>query len=272
MSIVVLGATGMLGSSWIKFLQKKSIDFVGLSHDQFDIQDPFLFNTPEIIINCAGYTKVDLAERNEVLATAVNGIAVGRLARYCKDNNVKLINYSTDYIFDGKDRHPYSVHHERSPLNAYGRSKLVGEVFLEISNCSYLNIRSSWLYSSQGSNFVKTILRLASEGRVKVVDDQIGRPTSCDHLVDITWKLLDQYGTWHVSDGGDPCSWYDFAKCIAIGKVDPCKSSTLDQETRRPTYSALCIENTQKTVGSFPSWKENLSKVLKEIEDNKDKE
>jgi dTDP-4-dehydrorhamnose reductase len=184
-----------------------------------------------------------------------------------------LVNYGTDYVFNGRATSPYHANEPREPLNAYGRSKAVGEELLERSGASFLHLRTSWLYAPWGNNFVRTIAKLLHEKpSLKVVDDQRGRPTSAEHLARTTLALLDRgaTGTVHATDGGE-CTWYAFAREIgrltgAPGTVESCTSAEFPRPAKRPAYSVLDITGTERLIGPMPDWKANLADVVARLE------
>jgi len=214
---------------------------------------------------------VDGAETQEGLATVVNGHAVGALARRCADLGATLVHCSTDYVFDGEARAPYSVDHPRAPLNAYGRGKALGEELLEQSGARYLLLRTSWLYAPWGKNFVLTMRELLrARDTVNVVDDQVGRPTSAQYLAQRSLELLraDCTGTFHVTDGGQ-CSWFGLAAHIAmrIGsscRIEPCTTAEFPRPARRPAYSVLDLSRTETAIGPSQTWEQNLDRVLRQ--------
>ena len=276
--VLIVGALGMLGRAFREELTRRGTAFVGLDLQQIDISKTATIpgaiprGTP-LVINCAAWTNVDAAEAAEEAATAVNGTAVGALAARCREIGALLVNYGTDYVFSGVANEPYRVDERRSPLNAYGRSKAVGEELLERSGARYLHIRTSWLYAPWGNNFVRTIAKLLRERpSIKVVDDQRGRPTSAEHLARTTLALIDRgaSGTIHATDGG-ACTWFEFAREIgrltgASGRVEPCTSAEFPRPAQRPAYSVLDLTLTEKLLGPMPDWKANLADVVKRIE------
>jgi len=180
-----------------------------------------------------------------------------------------LVHYSTDYVFNGRARSPYPIDAPLEPINAYGRSKAVGEKALRESGCRHLLLRTSWLYAPWGANFVLTMRKLTGErDELRVVDDQIGRPTSAEHLAATSMKLIeaDAEGTFHVTDGGQ-CSWHGFATAIALAvnpncRVVPCASDEFPRPARRPAYSVLDLGPAEAIVGPMRDWKDNLADVL----------
>ncbi|MBX3357098.1 MAG: dTDP-4-dehydrorhamnose reductase [Phycisphaeraceae bacterium] len=278
--VVLIGFTGMLGWSWHGLLEQADL-LHGVRVDVPDRSSVDLAN-PESIrrlavggyrtyINCAAWTDVDGAEANEAAARRVNGEGVGALAKVCRDEGALLVHFSTDYVFDGDSDTPYPVDHPRSPINAYGRTKVVGEELIEASGCEYLLIRTSWLYATSGKNFVRTIVDLAkNKPCLRVVNDQRGRPTSCDHLASTALSLIarEARGTFHVTDGGE-CTWFEFATEIVrlAGlahrcEVAPCTSAEYPRPARRPAYSVLDLSRAERLVGRMPDWKDNLADVM----------
>ncbi|MBX3352691.1 MAG: dTDP-4-dehydrorhamnose reductase [Phycisphaeraceae bacterium] len=222
-----------------------------------------------LVVNCAAYTNVDAAETDEAAATLVNGVGVGLLARRCAQVGATLAHFSTDYVFPGDASLPYAIDATRAPIGAYGRSKLAGERELERSAADWLCLRTSWLYAPWGKNFVLTIAKLAREkSSLRVVNDQRGRPTSCETLAWITERLLEHgsRGMRHATDGGE-CTWFEFASDIAARVnpacvVEPCSSAEFPRPARRPAYSVLDLAETEAVTGAIPHWRVALSRTL----------
>jgi dTDP-4-dehydrorhamnose reductase len=276
--ITILGAAGMLGRAWRELCDRHGLDHRDLDVPQIDITDPtsiadVLGDQAGTVVNCAAFTDVDGAEEHEDVARRVNGEAVGHLAAHAHRTGATLVHYSTDYVFDGQASEPYPIDHPRDPLNAYGRTKAVGEETLERSPCRSLLVRTSWLYAPWAKNFVRTIARAARlRDELQVVHDQIGRPTSAEHLAATTLTLLEAEatGVFHVTDGGQ-CSWYEFACAIAAHanpdcRVAPCTSDVFPRPAKRPAYSVLDLSRTEALVGPMPTWTENLADVLRRLE------
>lgn len=276
--MLIFGADGMLGRAWRDWAaatRAGDVGFVGL--DACDIRDAAAVEATvapgiQVVVNCAAYTNVDGAEQEEALATQVNGEAVGVLAERCRAVGATLVHYSTDYVFDGQASSPYRVDDVRRPLSAYGRSKAVGEELLEQSGCDYLLLRTSWLYAAHGNNFVRTIMKLASEREsLRVVNDQVGRPTCADQLVLTTMSMLraGARGRHHATDAGQ-CSWHEFATAIAaranpMCRVDPCTSAEFPRPAKRPAYSVLDISQTERLAGPLPHWRTTLEQTLNRL-------
>ena len=215
------------------------------------------------------HTDVDGAETDESTATLINGHAVGALAARCREIGATLVQYSTDYVFNGRASEPYPVDCFRDPVNAYGRSKAVGEELLEQSGADFLLIRTSWLYAAHGKNFVRTIARACLERpSLRVVNDQRGRPTSADQLVNITERLLaaGKRGVFHGCDDGE-CTWFEFAQSIVNRinpecQVEPCKSDEFPRPAARPAYSVLDLSKTTAAIGPITQWRDALGETL----------
>ena len=277
--ILVIGADGMLGRCWAELLAARGIDHETTTLGELDITDPSAvdrFVTPgtQWVVNCAAYTLVDAAEEHEDLANEVNGHAVGRMAGRCKAVGAKLLHYSTDYVFDGEATEPYAVDHPRSPVNAYGRSKALGEELIERSGVEHLLVRSSWLYAPWGKNFVLTIRELSKARQsLRIVNDQRGRPTDSRQLAEVSLALANQgsRGIFHVTDGGE-CTWFDLARLIgevvnSNCQVEACTSAEFPLPAPRPGYSVLDISATENVVGPLIPWEDRVRDVLARVED-----
>lgn len=228
----------------------------------------------DVVVNCAAYTAVDLAEDNEVQADLINHRAVALLAEACKRYDATLIHISTDYVFSGEADAPYNEECAPAPINAYGRTKLAGERAVTESGCKSIILRTSWLYSEYGRNFVKTMQSLmASRSEVRVVADQFGTPTYAGDLAEaITYIInsgqLGKCGIYHYSNEGE-CSWYDFACEIArlSGNnctVTPCTTADYPTKAQRPHYSVLDKSKFVKTFEiQIPEWHDSLAKVVR---------
>ena len=287
--IAVLGASGQLGSEFGEISGAfPNFSFVFLSSADLDITDfptvktYFETNDFDVVINCAAYTNVEKAEEESELANLINGEAVGNLARISKSRDILLVHFSTDYVFDGSASSPYCEDDLTQPLNAYGSSKLLGEKELVKVGGKYLIFRVSWLYSSFGNNFVKTMLRLGkSKDEIAVVNDQIGSPTyagdlAFDVLVVLEKILIEkksfEYGVYHYCNEGR-VSWKGFAEEIFKQKKIPCRIReilTKDYPTKaqRPLWSVLNTIKINSRMEIFPSdWQDALSDCLEKIDD-----
>jgi len=249
MKVLILGANGQLGSEFKTFLKDK-VEIFAFDHKELDILDlsnlinKFFDLSPEVVINCAAYTKVDQAEKD--LAYQINALGAKNVSFASLKIKAKVVYFSTDYVFDGAKNSPYTELDKPNPLSIYGKSKLFGEEFTKQFNPNHLILRISWLYGINGSNFVKTIVKLAKEkGELKVVDDQFGTPTYTFDVVKQTWKLIqeDSVGLYHSSNTGQT-TWFDFAKEIVEqlnlnAKVLPIKTSEFPTLAKRPSFSVL---------------------------------
>ncbi len=251
MKVLILGANGQLGSEFKTFLKDKAEVFA-FNHNELDILDfkgltnKFFELFPDVVINCAAYTKVDQAEEEENLAYQINTVGAKNVSFASFKIKAKVVYFSTDYVFDGTKNSPYNEFDKPNPLSIYGKSKLFGEEFTKQFNPNHLILRISWLYGINGSNFVKTIAKLAKEkGELKVVNDQIGTPTYTLDVVKQTWQLIqdDSVGLHHCSNTGQT-NWFEFAKKIVgqlnlNAKVLPIKTNEFPALAKRPSFSVL---------------------------------
>tara|TARA_B110000503_G_C7171005_1_gene424281 strand:+ start:200 stop:1069 length:870 start_codon:yes stop_codon:yes gene_type:complete len=284
-NILVTGGNGQLGSE-LKEIAPNYQDYNFLFTDvsDLDITDHTAVrefvenNTITVIINCAAYTVVDKAESEPELADAINHLAVANFAQIAKDKNIKLIHISTDYVFDGTNHKPYVETDTPNPKSVYGQTKLDGEQAMQqINPANSIIIRTSWVYSKFGNNFVKTMLRLAeTRDEISVVADQIGTPTNTADLANAILKILPQISNetvelFHYSNEG-VCSWYDLAKAIfeikqISIKVNPIESSQYPTPAERPFYSIL-NKNIIKEMFyvKIPFWRDSLQKSLDKMQ------
>lgn len=281
MRVVVTGKGGQLALEF-EDLKNGDVNWTFLDIHLLDITDElsvvkyFQNNPCDLIINCAAYTAVDLAEDNEEMAYKVNQIGVRNLLKVCSSMNAKFIHYSTDYVFDGTKSSPYVETDVPNPRSVYGASKLAGELEIQNSDVQSVIIRTAWVYSNHGQNFVKTMIRLGNErDELKVIGDQKGSPTNAadlakDTLVIINdrryqWKIADVF---HYSNAG-VCSWHDFAKEIfrtANIDIKTHKIKTEEYPTRaiRPMYSLLSKHKISQTFGlDIKNWELSLESMLK---------
>ncbi|MDP9229362.1 MAG: dTDP-4-dehydrorhamnose reductase [Bacteroidota bacterium] len=298
--ILVTGANGQLG----KELQEiacnyEEFEFIFLARDDMPIEQFELvrniFKTikPQYCINCAAYTAVDKAEEEKALAFEINGEAVGVLAAICLEHETLFIHISTDYVFDGTASLPYSETTETNPVNSYGASKLVGEEQAFLYNPETIIIRTSWLYSSFGKNFVKTILkRLKEKDEINVVNDQLGSPTYGADLAEVILQIITRLhthpartypfstgghspltthgGIYHYSNEGI-INWYEFAIEIkklsgSSCKINPITTEEYPTPAKRPAYSVLDKTKIQQTFGiNLKNWKESLAICIDKI-------
>ena len=278
-NILVTGANGQLGR---EFQQLENIftnyKILFVAKDQLSITDEnaikifFKNNHIDVCINCAAYTAVDKAETEKELATTVNETAVGYLAKACKNYNAQFIHISTDYVFDGTGTNPYKENDQTTPVNFYGQTKLMGELKALKENEDSIIIRTAWVYSSFGNNFVKTMMRLMSERQtIGVVNDQYGCPTYAADLAAAIMQIITSNkfvaGIYHYSNKGK-ISWYDFAKEIAQQINSNCLVSGITTAqfptpAARPSYSVLDTSKISSTFNIIiPEWKDSLKKCL----------
>jgi dTDP-4-dehydrorhamnose reductase len=275
---LILGSAGMLARAVRQRLQARGQPFSAPPESELDIVRPqdlarHIDAPVRWVINCAAWTDVDGAETEEHAATRLNGTAVELVAARCAEVGATLVHYSTDYVFDGAGTAPYPVDAPRNPVNAYGRSKLAGELSLERSACRYYLVRTSWLYAPWGKNFVLTMQRLVKEReQLRVVHDQVGRPTNALWLAEATLRLLQaaEPGAYHVTDGGQ-CSWFELTRYIAtqLGSsctIEPCTSADFPRPAPRPAYSVLDLSKTEQAIGQAPHYTENVKAALEQAQ------
>lgn len=285
-NVLVTGANGQLGNSLKKVLARfEEITPIYVDIDELDITDSQKVdsfvkdNDIDIIVNCAAYTAVDKAEEENTKAAKINTEAVGNIAQTARKYKVKVVHISTDYVFAGNNFRPYNESDEPYPRSIYGRTKLEGEGLLNAYCSDAVIIRTAWLYSEYGINFVKTMLRLASEGNeIKVVYDQIGSPTYAGDLAEAIAAVITtpewKPGIYHFTDEG-VASWYDFTKAIMrlTGnediKVTPVATRDYPTRAARPNYSVLSKNKIKSTFGlEIPYWQDSLSKCLSSLNQN----
>ncbi|MBO7255457.1 MAG: dTDP-4-dehydrorhamnose reductase [Paludibacteraceae bacterium] len=284
MNVLITGANGQLGNEMrVVAKQYTEVDFVFTDVEELNIcnadeVDSFVKNLlPDYIVNCAAYTAVDKAETDIDLCRAINCDAVKNLGIAAQKYKAKVIHVSTDYVFDGTNNVPYTETMPTNPQTIYGKTKLEGEkALLSVCNTSFI-IRTSWLYSSFGNNFVKTMLRLGNEqDSINVVFDQVGTPTYAADLANAIWEIITSkntdYGVYHFSNEG-VCSWYDFTTAIfrltnTNCQVFPIESSEYPTKTPRPLYSVLNKRKIKSTFAvSIPHWEVSLQKCLQILKD-----
>ncbi len=296
MKILLLGHKGMLGSDLLKKLSADH-EVTGMDKEEIDIvsakdcKNAVVEGNPEIVINAAAFTNVDGCETARDACFAVNAEAVKNICEACRGRNIKIIHFSTDYVFDGTATKPYEENDKCNPISAYGASKLAGERYLQTLSDNYLLIRTSWLYGVNGKNFVRTILEkanaknfiqdtMAKAGAIQehpailtVVDDQVGSPTYTKDLAAAVDLLIsqNQNGVFHVTNRGH-CSWYEFAlrslKEAGVDNVEvkPIKTSQLKSPAMRPAYSVLSMQKFISLTGKTPQpWQLALQDYLKNI-------
>ncbi|KAJ51376.1 dTDP-4-dehydrorhamnose reductase [Clostridium tetanomorphum] len=289
MKILITGASGQLGKSILKCLRSgcsslgnidsnyKDAHIVTPSSKELDVTNyasvmKYIEElSPQFIINLAAYTLVDNCEKENMKAFAVNSLGARNLAIAAEKVNAKIIYISTDYVFSGEGEKPYTEMDLPCPQNIYGKSKLLGEKYVMNFSSRYFIVRTSWLYSNYGKNFVSTIIDIAKDrGKLEVVKDQLGSPTSCDELVYHILKILntEEYGIYHCTGRGQ-CSWYDFATSILdfahiSCKITPITSDKIKRLAKRPTFSVLHSVMLPCTIGNHMThWQEALFNFMK---------
>ncbi len=269
----------------MQFLNRQEVEFIALPSSDFDLTDQpdtrrVMDNLkPDLIINCAAYTNVDQAEDEPDKAFAVNGEGVKNLAEYCAEKKIKLVHFSTDYVFPGtredmeKLPEGYPEDHPTNPINTYGESKLAGEEAIREAGCDHQIFRVSWLCGRYGENFVKTMLRLAEDrDELKIVNDQFGCPTFANNVTTNAWELIKRShsGTFNLSSLGK-ITWFDFAAEIFTQtgtdiKLQPVDSSEFPSKAKRPAFSLLSTQKITNIPGvELIDWKEGLTKLLADL-------
>jgi dTDP-4-dehydrorhamnose reductase len=296
MRLLVTGANGQVGWELSRSLNALG-DVVALDRQQCDLSQPQRLPDlirdvkPDVIVNAAGYTAVDQAEREEQLATTVNGTAVGVIADEARRAGALLVHYSTDYVFDGAKATPYTEDDAPRPINAYGRSKLVGENAIRDIAGAHVILRTSWLYAARGHNFVHTVLRLARQREeLRIVTDQVGAPTWARDVAGATARLVAAAGRERTAGHFPPgifnltasgaTSWHGFAEAILrearqnglIGaqhqpRLHPIRSEDYPAPAARPKNSRLDCDRIRSRFGiALPDWKQSLALCLTEMQ------
>lgn len=274
LKVLVTGAGGMLGQALTPCLKKRGHDVTALPKEQLDVTnyqgvvDTLKKAKPEIIIHCAAYTKVDQAESEPGLAYLINGYGTENLAVAASDLSIPVLYVSSDYVFDGEQKSPYTTWEKTRPLSIYGKSKLAGEEAIQRHLNRFYIVRTSWLYGPNGPNFVDTIKRMATERKqLRVVSDQIGTPTCTLTLSEVIADLIvtERWGVYHATDEG-VTNWYEFAKEIVKGldvEVLPIETKDFPRPATRPKYSVLDKTTLITTIGrELTPWQESLKAYL----------
>lgn len=286
MNILVTGANGQLGHEMQRVAKDSKHTYiftdVAEGYERLDITNLDAVRSivqerdVQIIVNCAAYTNVDKAETDFELANLLNNTAAENLATAMKEANGTLIHISTDYVFQGDRNTPCREDWATNPLGVYGKTKLAGEKSIEATGCKHIIIRTAWLYSQWGKNFVKTMQMLTStKDTLKVVFDQVGTPTFAGDLADVVSHIieteqLEKTGIYHFSNEG-VCSWFDFAKviCELSGNtcdIQPCYSDEFPSPVKRPHFSVLDKSKLKKTFGvRVPYWTDSLKVCIKQL-------
>ncbi|MDA8898561.1 dTDP-4-dehydrorhamnose reductase [Porticoccaceae bacterium] len=289
MKILVLGCKGQLGRCLNDQLINTEHEVIYTSREQIDIADfevtknQILKTSPDLIINATAYTAVDKAEEDQKTANLINHLAVKNIADICNQLECWLIHVSTDYVFDGNSKVPYKEDDETNPQGAYGETKLNGELAIQSSGCKHIIIRTAWVFSEYGNNFLKTMLRLGSErDELSIVGDQIGCPTYAQDIARSIVEIIPQLnsrennGIYHYC-GDQPCSWYDFANAIfdqamtnnlkIPSIVNSIETSAYPTPAKRPAFSVLDCSKMENECGVLSSnWQEGIRQVIRKLE------
>lgn len=300
MKILLLGKNGQVGWELQRALQPlgqvialdRTQNKDGLSGDlaNFEaITHAIQIVNPDVVINAAAYTAVDKAETDQSNADLINHLAVKHLAEFCKKRNILLVNYSTDYVFDGTGITAWKEEDQTAPVNLYGQTKRDGELALEQSGVSFLNFRTCWVYAARGNNFIKTMLKLAQmKEELNIIQDQVGVPTGAALIADVTAQAIRYYtlqsdeqkillhGHYHLAPTGET-TWYDYAQFVfaqarehnqplILKQVNPIETQAYPTPAKRPLNSRL---NTDKLQQNFklhlPHWQQGVAQVLEEL-------
>jgi dTDP-4-dehydrorhamnose reductase len=280
MKVAIIGANGQLGVDLCRVLAAQKISVLPLTHRDIDVSDSGQVNRAlnsvqaDVVISTAAYHKVEECEKQAAQSFAVNALGPRNLALACRQKNAVLVHFSTDYVFDGAQRSPYTESDLPRPLNVYGVSKLAGEHMLRITWERHFVIRTCGLYgvagsAGKGGNFVETMLKKAGEGApIRVVDDQVLTPTFTGDLAEAVSQLIrtEAYGLYHVSAEGQ-CSWFEFAsKIFELEKLSvdlrPVSSAEFSSPVQRPAYSVLSKQKLGSLGLSMPRWEEGLGRYL----------
>ena len=288
MKILVLGCKGQLGRCLYDQLINTDHEVIYSSREHIDITDfevtksKVLDFSPDLIINATAYTAVDHAEEDQKTANLINHLAVKNIADICTQLECWLIHVSTDYVFDGKAKAPYKEDDETNPQGAYGETKLKGELAVQASGCKHMILRTAWIFSEYGNNFLKTMLRLgADQDELSIVGDQIGCPTYAQDIarsvIEIAPQLnsLEYNGIYHYC-GDQPCSWYDFANAIfdqamtnnlkIPSIVKSIKTSAYPTPAKRPAFSVLHCSKIENHFGVRTSnWRDGIWQVISKL-------
>lgn len=281
MKVLLFGASGQLGTELTLALQEDpDVELRGLDRAEVDFSEPAATaeavraSNADVVINAAAYTAVDRAESEPERARAINGVAPGVIAEACKQIDARLMHYSTDYVFDGAKRSPYVETDPVAPLNVYGQTKLEGDQAIAASGARHLILRIGWVYSPFGRNFFLNMLRRAREGTaLRIVDDQVGVPTSADSIARVTVQALRDpglEGVFHYAPSGQ-CSWFEFTRRILeladVGaSATPIPSVDYPTPARRPAYSVMSSAKLHSAI-RLPreSWQDQLQRNVSRV-------
>ncbi len=279
MKVLVTGVKGQLGYDVVKELTKRNIEAIGVDVDEMDITDKaqvekvIVETSPDAVIHCAAYTAVDAAEENEAICRKVNADGPRNIAEACKKIDAKMIQISTDYVFDGKGEALWKTDDKPNPQSVYGQTKFEGELAVQEILEKYFIVRIAWVFGVNGKNFVKTMLKLSeNHDELRVVNDQFGSPTYTFDLARllVDMVLTEKYGIYHATNEGI-CSWFDFASTIMkkAGKktvVLPVTSAEYGAKANRPSNSRM--DKSKLLENGFlllPTWEDALDRYLKEL-------
>lgn len=282
MKILVTGAKGQLGHDIMVQAKERGIDAVGVDVAEMDItrqnqvEEVISRGDYDAVIHCAAWTQVDKGEEPELFETveAINATGTGYIAKVCRELDIPLMYFSTDYVFDGQGAEPWKVDDEKNPLNVYGLTKSEGEDYV-FQNPKNFVLRISWVFGANGINFIKKMMQLSeTHDTLTVVDDQVGLPTYTWDLARLSLDLIqtDKYGTYHVANSGDYISWYDFAKEIFAQtgrhvKVIPVGSDQYPAKAKRPSNSRMDLSRiAAEGFEPLPAWQDALARYLKTMD------
>ncbi len=287
MKIGITGCNGQIGRELMALAGTYNYEAVGFTHNTLDItrqksvQKIIKQQRLDAVINAAAYTAVDEAENEAETAWAVNAAAAGYLAQACTDLGIPFVHISTDYVFAGSRKGAYSENDPRVPLGVYGRTKLAGEEAVMAASDWYYIVRTSWVFSAHGNNFVKTMLRLGAErDELSVVADQCGKPTSAREIAKTIYMMLQSrkqaWGIYHMAQP-EVTTWFGFAEkvfadarqqgiSLRVSRLNAIKTTDYPTPAKRPANSELCTKKLESTFGiTMPPWQESLGDVLREL-------
>ena len=275
---IITGAGGLLGSELSNSMVRRGMEYKALLRTDLDVTNGyavehlFKMESPDIVFHCAAFTAVDKAESENASSSAVNASGALNVAEACKIVGARMVLFSTDYVFGGSKRTPYSPQDHPDPLSVYGKSKLAGEKNVSASGVSLLLIRTSWLYGSVGRNFVSAVIQHAREGKtLRLVGDQTGSPTWARHVAEATLDLVEcgVTGTYHISNAGE-ATWYEFGRevlliCGLQADVEQISTEMWGAPARRPYYSVLDSSKAEAVLERpMPLWRDSLKMFLEE--------
>lgn len=278
MKLLVTGVKGQLGYDIVRICHQRNIDVIGVDIDEMDITNALQVenviseSNVDAVIHCAAWTAVDKAEDEVELCRKVNCEGTKNIADVCKKLDIKMMYFSTDYVFNGEGETPWKEYDERHPLSVYGQTKCEGEEVVELLDKHFI-VRTAWVFGLNGHNFIKTMLRLGKEkGKVSVVNDQIGSPTYTYDLASLAVDMIqtEEYGKYHATNEGY-CSWYEFAceifKQAGLDvEVTPVDSNAFPAKATRPKNSRMSKDELDKHgFKRLPTWQNALQRYLKEI-------